>query len=42
MAKTVKEAAAKKAGKEDADKIRKIKLGLIQRLIPSGKGQIVR
>ncbi len=42
LAKTVKEAAAKKAGKEDAGKIRKIKPELIQRLIPSGKGQIVR
>jgi predicted ribosome quality control (RQC) complex YloA/Tae2 family protein len=42
LAKSVKEAAAKKAGKEDADMIRKIKPDLIQRLIPGGKGQILR
>ena len=42
LAKSLKEAAAKKAVKEDADIIRKVKPDLIQRLIPGGKGQIVR
>ena len=42
LAKSIKDAAAKKAGKEDADRIRRVKLDLVQRLIPGGKGQIVR
>jgi predicted ribosome quality control (RQC) complex YloA/Tae2 family protein len=42
LARSIKEAVAKKAGGEDADRIRRVKPDLIQRLIPGGKGQIVR